>query len=487
MSINAKIEKYKSLPVQVRASFWFLICSFLQKGISVITTPIFTRLLTTEQYGNYNVFNSWLGIVTIFVTLRLYHGVYAQGLVKFEDDQQRYSSSMQGLNLALCIGWTAVYGLFHNFWNRVFTLTTVQMSAMMLMIWATGAFTFWAQEQRYSFSYRKLVLVTLLVSFFKPVLGVIFVIHSEDKVTARILGIVLVELIGYSGLSVAQMIKGKKLFDQKYWKYALMFNIPLIPHYLSMTVLNSSDRIMIKAMTGAAEAGIYSLSYSISQIMLLFNRALTQTITPWIYKKIKAERTDDIPRVAYTTMTFIAVVNLVLIAFAPEAVAVFAPESYYDAIWIIPPVAMSVFFVFLYSLFADFEFYFEKTGFMATASITGALTNVVLNFIFIKIFGYYAAGYTTLICYMMFAAGHFYFMNKICRENLNNTKVYSAKILLMISGIFLVFGFGLLFTYTNIYLRYGLIVTGAVMSFIKRDAIKGYIELLLTVRKKRAE
>ena len=75
-------NRYKGFPVQVRASLWFLVCSFLQKGISVITTPIFTRLLSTAEYGRYNVFDSWLRIVTIFVSHHLYSGVYTQGLVK---------------------------------------------------------------------------------------------------------------------------------------------------------------------------------------------------------------------------------------------------------------------------------------------------------------------------------------------------------------------------------------------------------------------
>ena len=56
------------MPVQVRASLWFLISTFLQKAISVISTPIFTRLLTTGQYGEYNVFQSWMGIISVIVT-----------------------------------------------------------------------------------------------------------------------------------------------------------------------------------------------------------------------------------------------------------------------------------------------------------------------------------------------------------------------------------------------------------------------------------
>ena len=77
------LQKYRKMSVQVRASFWFLICSFLQKGISSITTPIFTRLLTTDEYGQYGAFNSWLGIITIFVTLNLFLWCIHPRTVKF--------------------------------------------------------------------------------------------------------------------------------------------------------------------------------------------------------------------------------------------------------------------------------------------------------------------------------------------------------------------------------------------------------------------
>ena len=142
------IEKYNDSPVQIKASVWFLVCAFLQKGISMITTPIFTRLLSTSEYGNYNVFNSWLNIVAIFVSLNLSYGVFTQGLVKYEDDRKRFASSMQGLSTLLVMLWTMIYLAFHNFWNNLFSLTTVQMLAMLLMIWTSAVFNFWAAEQR---------------------------------------------------------------------------------------------------------------------------------------------------------------------------------------------------------------------------------------------------------------------------------------------------------------------------------------------------
>lgn len=74
--IKQFIKKYEKMPVVARASLWFVICGFMTRGVSLLTTPIFTRLLTTEQYGVYSVFNSWLEIVTIFASLKLGYGVH---------------------------------------------------------------------------------------------------------------------------------------------------------------------------------------------------------------------------------------------------------------------------------------------------------------------------------------------------------------------------------------------------------------------------
>lgn len=481
--MRSLISKYKNTPVQVRAALWFLICSFLQKGISVITTPIFSRLLSTTEYGDFSVFNSWLGIVTIFVTLHMYSGVFAQGIVKFDDDRNNFASAIQGMTLALSLAWTGIYLIARDFWNDLFSLTTVQMLSMLVMIWTTAVFQLWATEQRTQYKYQILVIATLVTSIAKPVVGIIFVILAEDKVTARILGLVLVELIGYTWMFFSQLKKSKKIYSREYWKYALLFSLPLIPHYLSQTVLNSSDRIMIKSMVDASSAGIYSLAYSISQIMTLFNTALLQTITPWIYQKIKADKMEDISKVAYTSLVGIAAVNIFLIALAPEAVAIFAPNSYHEAIYVIPPVAMSVFFTFMYSMFSNFEFYYEKTTYIMLASVSGAILNIILNYIFIKIFGYFAAGYTTLFCYIVYALCHYCIMRHVCEQNLPGQKIYDTKLLVIMSVLFIITGLTLLITYDYPIIRYLIVFVMLSVVVIKREFLVNKIRELLLLNK----
>ncbi len=477
------LKKYGDMPVQVKASFWALICGVLQKGIHVITTPVFTRLLSSSEYGQYGVFNSWLQILTIIVSLNLSAGVFQQGLVKYDDKKEPFSSSFQGLTLILVVIWTGIYLTFRNFWNGLLSLTTTQMLLMLLFIWLSAVFGFWIAEQRNGYKYKALVAVTILATVLSPVTSIIFIKHSDNKVTAKILGSVLVAFIIYLPLFFVHLKKGKKFFSANYWKYALSFGIPLIPHYLSQVVLNSSDRIMIERLVDDSSAGIYNLAYAVAMIMVIFNSALLQTMSPWIYQRIKAKEIKKITPVAYTSLMGIAAVNLILIIIAPEAVRIFAPAEYYDAIWVIPPVAISVYYMFSYDMFAKFAFYYEKKQFIAVASIAAAAANIILNFVFIKKYGYIAAGYTTLACYILYAAGHYIFMNIVCKKYCDGVRPYSAKIILLISTAFTFAGLSLLLTYRHIYIRYTILVFFVIIAVLLRKKIIESAKTILSLRK----
>lgn len=453
--LNKLRDKYRNIPIQVKASLWFLFCSFLQKGVATISTPIFTRLLSVAEYGEFSVFSSWMQIISIFITLNLFYGVYTQGLIKFDKEQNVYSSSLQGLTLTLVILWGGIYFLFREFWNDLFSLSTFQMVSMLLIIWTSAVFQFWAAEQRVLYKYRTLVILSLFFSLFSPLIEVLFVLlFPSNKVDARIMGIVLINTFFYSTLFISQIKKGKVLYSNHFWKYALFFNLPLVFHYLSQVVLSSADRIMIERMVGVEEAGIYSLAYSISMVMTLFNTALSQAMAPWLYQKIKERKITLTSHIVYISLCIIAAVNLVIIALSPEVVALFAPSSYENAIYIIPPIAMSVFFMFAYDIFARFSFYQEETKLISLASIVGAILNVVLNLYAIRIFGYYAAGYTTLICYITYAVFHYLLMHSICKRYYNGVYPYETKMLLLITGVFMILGFCFLIVYNNTVLRY---------------------------------
>lgn len=103
MYLKSAFNKYRSSPVQMKASLWYAICNILQKGISFIVIPIYVRLLTTSEYGHYSVFISWKDIIIIFATLNLYCGVFTKAIVDYKNDRDRYTSCMQGLSTVITI------------------------------------------------------------------------------------------------------------------------------------------------------------------------------------------------------------------------------------------------------------------------------------------------------------------------------------------------------------------------------------------------
>ena len=468
------IKKYKECPVTVKAAFWFLICGFIQRAITLITTPIFTRLLSTSEYGDFNVYQSWHGIILILASLNLASGVYLRGLVKYEDNREEFTGSLQGLFFAIFLTVSLLCSIFMKPLESFLELDMGFIYVMLLDILVATAFHYWSSYQRVEYKYRNLVIVTVINAICKPLAGIICIlIFKEYKLEARIFSMVAVDVLTFGKFFLDFFKRPKFLVSTKYWKYALAFNLPLVPHYLSQIVLASSDKIMIKKLIGSSESGIYGLAYSAASVLIILNTAIINTLTPWMYQQIKKKNYGDIKKNTTVILVLVAFANFMLVTLGPEAIRIFAPEDYNDAIWVIPPVAASTYFIFMYSLFANFEFYYEKTKYMMIASVSGALLNLGLNYVFINIYGYYAAGYTTLACYILYCLGHYLLMRRINKKQMGGIKVYSARNILLISLVFVLACGSMLWIYPYTIIRVLILILLILVGILFRKKIIG--------------
>ena len=250
-------SKYRSLSVQAKAALWFTICSFLQKGISFITVPIFTRLMSTEEYGTYTVYLSWLQILTIMTSLYLFNGVYDNAMAKYEKQRDEYTSAMQGLTLVITGAVFALYCFTSGFWEKILNLPKSMILLMFLEALLSPALSYWSGRQRFEYRYRILVCVTILQALMNPIASLVLIRMNGGTAMMRILGIVGVQICICVPIIVFQFCKGKEFFSKEYWGYALRIGIPIVPHYLSGIILNQGDRIMIDKMVGKTEVALY--------------------------------------------------------------------------------------------------------------------------------------------------------------------------------------------------------------------------------------
>ena len=124
------LRVYKKIPLPAKASMWFVLCSVVQKGIAFITTPIFTRMMSTNEYGLVSVYSSWVSILTVVLTLQLATGVYNKAMIRYEKQRNEYTSSMLFLTTLFISGGLGIFLLFPKQLSNVLGMSTSLIIAM---------------------------------------------------------------------------------------------------------------------------------------------------------------------------------------------------------------------------------------------------------------------------------------------------------------------------------------------------------------------
>lgn len=476
------LKLYRSSSPAFRTSLWFAVCNYLQRGTALIVVPIFTKLLTTEQYGLCNIYFAWFDIFILFTSLKLPYEGLNNGLIHHESDKDSYTSSILGLIAMLTAAVGLIYLLLREWIDQFTGLNSFLMAVMFLQLLFQPALMLWTNRERFDFRYRMPVIVTLISTVLNPVIAVIAVLNTKYMAEARIISSAMVQIFFGLMCAVILLRRGKRLYCKQYWRYALGFNLPLLSYYLSQSLLNQSDRIMISYFEGRGKAAIYSIAYTAATLMLLAVSAVNGAFNPWMYRKLKAGEYRSITPVAAQLCLLGCGATLAMTIFAPDLVSILATAEYSQAIWIIPPLSASVFFVFLYMMFANVELYYGENRGISQISILCTLVNIVLNRVAIPAFGYLAAGWTTLVSYMLMALLHYILMKRACRIHGVEGPVFPEKLLLCVC----VAVFGMTFVSMGLYtlgpVRYVVILAEAVLIYFFRNQL---LSLLKQIKKER--
>ena len=293
--IQSIMKKYHGMSKQLKVVFWFTFVGFLQRGISIITTPIFTRVLSTEDYGLFSVFNAYYTVLVIIATLDLHMGVINNAFVKKAAPNERVVSSFQSLSLIISSAFFVIAIVFREQLSSLMGLPVIAVIVMFFAFMFAEPYHIWVIYKRYQFDYVKPVIASVLISVLTPLISVIAVITtSGNQGLARIISYSCVNIIIPGAIFyIINYRKNRIFYDKELWKYALSFNVPLVTHYLSETLLNQTDRIMINGYLGSSEAGIYSVAYSAASLFTIFSSALNTAFVPWTYQKLKAKDYND--------------------------------------------------------------------------------------------------------------------------------------------------------------------------------------------------
>lgn len=469
--MSRSLEKYKSIPLPVKASMWFFACSIIQKMISVVSTAVFTRLLTSEDYGMISIYNSWSEMLLILASLNLSVGCFNVGMTKYEEHRAEWVSSIQILSLIATTVFTIVFFAAYSATKQYINLPDNLIYIMFLTFYFSPAINIWTVKQRYNYSYTKLVAVTIGYTILVFSLSLIAILISSDKGAAKIIGSAIAVFLFGPPLLINNIKKSKPVAQKDYMRFALIYNLQMMPSCLGWVILSQIDRVMIDNMVSRESAGIYSVAYNAAFVVSIVVSSINATFNPWMMQKIKKNDYSKANSIGVGLSTMFLILIFAFILCAPEFVKIIAPEEYLEAIYIIPAVAGSTYFNLIYCLYSPILQYRLKAKQLSLTTVATAVLNIILNYFAIRRWGYIAAGYTTFICYFFYGWGAGFYAIYILKKEGLKAQVFDLRKLALATLVLTAMMILVPFTYHGYWIRYTVLLIVALFFILNAKKI----------------
>jgi len=214
-------------------------------------------------------------------------------------------------------------------------------------------------------------------------------------------------------------------FDKTALKRLLRFSIPLVPASIGVYTMSFVDRFLINHYLNLSEVGIYGIGFRIASVSTLIMAALNSATTPLIYANYKNVDTPFQLSRLFQIVIFGALLSTLLISvFAKGILIIFTTPEYYGAAVVVPLLLANGFLSRLYDYTPGLAIA-KKTKTIAVIYISGAIFNVILNFILIPLFGIIGAGISSIL------ASTFVFFTNLHYSQKIYFIPYKAKILIL--------------------------------------------------------
>lgn len=449
----------------LKSGLWYIISNIMIRAVGIITSPIYTRLLSPEEKVLADNFNSYVSIFTTVTCLCL---IYSVGRAKldFPDKFDEFMSSIQTLSSAFGLVVLGVAMLNVDKLSKVMLYERLELFLMFLYLVIFPSIDYLQYKYRFEYKYKENIAISVVICVATVLASIAFILlMPQQKSFAKILGTVLPGLTVGLWCYITLLKNGRVLYNKEYWIYALKIGLPMIPHGLALVILNKIDALMIVEYCPRRDGGIYTTGYSIAVLLSVITNAIGQAWLPWFNEKLHEGDRRSISDKNILLMLLGCVMTLGFITVGPEAIKLLTAPAYWDCMMVVPPVAIGTLCQYFYTNYVNLELYHKKTSIIAVNSIIAAVINVALNAYYIPRFGYIAAAYTTVAGYFILMILHYIATRFILKEKLYRDLTYFG--MLFVSGVC---GIGLLLVYDKVIVRYLIFgVALVILLFVKRQ------------------
>lgn len=373
---------------------------FLPQLTAVITLPIYTGKLTTGEYGRYDIINTVVYVLDIIILLQIHQAVFRFLIdVRGTKKQDVYITNTYLFELIPSVLASAVFGLAYY---KLGALTVFLLGFYMFI---NLQYSVVGQVARGLGKNKHYAIGSIIQSVLNMVLVVVLLSGLDFGFNGLIISLDIAYLAAtvfqFAACRQASYIK-KSLFDFAVIKEMIAYSWPMVPNTISIWVVNTCNKYIIRFIMGIEFNGIFAAAQKIPNI---FSMAYSTFNMAWQESASISLKDDDCN--AYYNNIFTALFNflsgcmLVLISATPILFAILINENYDAAYYQIPLLYIGVFLSSISSFFGSIYVANKATKAVGVSSAIGAVINCIVNIAMISWAGLYAASVSTIISYLI--------------------------------------------------------------------------------------
>jgi len=369
---------------------------------SLVSVYVLSRNLSVEEYGQYYLF------ITISYFLSSIISLSAYRLIPFAKAQTETRKEYESF-LANAIFITSLNALIALLLLvSIESLIEIPKTYIPLIV-AFSLFISLGNFLRSSLDYDNRITLSCIISIVESVMNLILpitfiYIFNNHKLLSLLIAVTLSSLIVLSVYLIS--IRLALHIDLKYIKLLLKKGSPILPHILSGQLLIYSDRWMIAKFYNETDVALYSAPYNLANIVNAVTVALSRYYIPLITENITKDRFHDSCSQIARFSTDMMLITLAITLSGPGIYCTLLPMTYWPGIGVLPPLILSMYVVFIYSIFFNIEVTFGRTTFSMWSTSIAALLNIILNIIYLPTHGYQFAAWITLLSYIVLLVLH---------------------------------------------------------------------------------
>lgn len=397
--------------------------------ITFLLLPVYTAVLSNEEYGVVDLLNTLTSLLLPIVTLQIEQGIFRY-LIDCRENNEKQIKLITTIirfmiiqSIACIVIFLCVSPFIHNEY-KYFLMANLLMgifSSLLLQI-CRGL----GDNATYAIG-------SFITGAFTVVLNVIFIVAfrwgAYGMLGATAISNFICAVYIFLKRKIYKYIKPKQ-FDKKILKEIIKYSVPLIPNMISWWIVSASDRTIISAVIGIAQNGIYSAANKFSGVFTTLYSVFNLTWTESASININSEDRDEFfSKILDFVIRFFGCLCLGTIAVMPFVFNILINEKFAEAYYQIPILILGSVFNILVSFVGSIYVAKKLTKEIAKTSVISAVINIFVNIALIKSIGLYAASISTVIAYALMFIYRWIDVKKYVKFNVNKILMFALTIM----------------------------------------------------------